>query len=89
MRLHSNLNRKATAEQEGPNAARARGFVASPHEFGHTMMAEDEYTVSSPSRRDLESIMNIGTQVRPRHYAFITQQLNLMMPGCRFWAANA
>jgi hypothetical protein len=87
--LLTNLkNDPTSACQLGRNApCVTSGFVPTPHEFGHTLLNDDEYTVSSPSRPDLQSIMNIGTQVRPRHLSFITSQLNSMVPGCVFRAA--
>jgi hypothetical protein len=60
--------------------------VISAHEFGHTLKADDEYYPGDRRRADLTSIMNIGTEVRQRHYAFIVGQLNHMAPGCVFRA---
>jgi hypothetical protein len=85
--LHSLDNASGGACQLGRNApCVTTGFVTSPHEFGHTLLDDDEYTVGARSRSDLTSIMNIGTQVRPRHLSFITGQLNQMVPGCTFRA---
>lgn len=85
--LFSQDNSPGGACQDPPAAQCATGFVTTPHEFGHTLLKDDEYTAGSPSRADLQSIMNIGTIVRPRHLSFITSQLNTMLPGCSFRAA--
>ncbi|HLK66195.1 MAG TPA: hypothetical protein VKU19_22325 [Bryobacteraceae bacterium] len=84
--LFSIDNSPSGACQNGRNAACTTGFVTTPHEFGHTMLNDDEYTVGARSRSDLKSIMNIGNEVRPRHYSFIAGQLNHMVPGCTFRA---
>ncbi len=60
------------------------GFLTPVHEFGHTIMADDEYTRGSRFIKDTNSIMNIGREVRPRHYRWIVQQLNTMLPHTRF-----
>jgi hypothetical protein len=87
IQLNSLGNNPRGACQAGPGAACVpTGFVTNRHEFGHTLQNDDEYTVSSPSRSDLGSIMNIGTGVRPRHLSFVTTQLNSMVPGCVFRA---
>ena len=87
IQFFSQDNSPKTVTQDGRGAQTASGFVTTPHEFGHTLLADDEYTVGAPSRADLQSIMNIGGQVRPRHFKFITHQLNMMQPGCVFTAA--
>jgi hypothetical protein len=87
IRLTSQENLTSQACQSGRGAPCAQGFVSSTHEFGHTLLNPDEYKPGSPSRPDLQSIMNIGTLVRPRHLSFITNQLSTMVPGCHFRAA--
>lgn len=59
-------------------------FLVAPHEFGHTINADDEYTTTSPHLADTSSIMNIGRQVRPRHLQLIVDTLNKMVRGANF-----
>jgi hypothetical protein len=87
--LYSVDNDPSAAQQEGPNPASTSTFVTTPHEFGHTLLADDEYTRGSRHRPDVNSIMNIGHEIRPRHLAFIAGQLNHMLPNTRFVATNA
>lgn len=64
-------------------------FRTPPHEFGHTMYLPDEYNLPtpqdpSPNLGDVNSIMNVGRQVRARHLALLTTTLNRLMPSARF-----
>ena len=60
------------------------------HEFGHALGNTvikgrgDEYHDSSPHRGDNSSIMNIGNQLRVRHFQTIIEELNLMIPNANF-----
>ena len=59
------------------------------HEFGHTIDITDEYNgwaeLLAPSvNADGSAIMNIGGQVRPRHYQYFADMLSLEMLGCRY-----
>jgi hypothetical protein len=62
------------------------------HEFGHTFRHSgssnygtlDEYPDTSPHAADRYSIMNRGTEVRNRHYDYLKQQLNLLLPSASF-----
>jgi hypothetical protein len=60
------------------------------HEFGHTagntvvLGRGDEYKASSPHVKDRSSIMNIGDQLRARHFQTIIDELNKMIPGTSF-----
>jgi hypothetical protein len=87
--LFSQDNQPSAAQQQGRNPASNNNFVTTPHEFGHTLIADDEYTAFSRHRPDVRSIMNIGSEIRPRHLSFIAQQLSRMLPGCRFTAVAA
>jgi hypothetical protein len=58
-------------------------FLTVPHEFGHTIHYGDEYN-GGKHLGDSGSIMNVGKQVRARHLQWIAQQLNTMVPNCRF-----
>jgi hypothetical protein len=60
------------------------GFRAGPHEFGHTLDYPDDYTPQSPYLGDIDSIMNIGQQLRNRHIALVITTLNTMIPGVTF-----
>lgn len=60
------------------------GFRTIPHEFGHTIAADDEYTATSPNLADTRSIMNVGTQLRPRHLQLVIDTLNTMVAGVTF-----
>lgn len=60
------------------------------HEFGHAagntvvLGRGDEYPASSPHSGDHASIMNIGSQLRQRHFRTIIDELNKMIPGTTF-----
>lgn len=66
-------------------------FLMSPHEFGHTMAAPDEYQAATPGAPnphlpDTQSVMNIGRRVRPRHLQLLTESLHRLIPGATFSA---
>lgn len=68
------------------------------HEFGHTFgncpsisgngernqYTGDEYEKDSPFYYDKCSIMNIGSELRTRHFAYLRDLLQSMVPGSRF-----
>ncbi len=64
-------------------------YIAS-HEFGHTIgnsfvfNSGDEYKSSSSYFFDKASIMNIGNQIRDRHFWYILDHLNSMIPDTTF-----
>ncbi len=60
------------------------GFRTMPHEFGHAIGPDDEYTTTSPHLADTNSLLNIGTQLRDRHFDLVLTELNRMIPGCTF-----
>jgi hypothetical protein len=64
------------------------GFSLIGHEFGHTVgnfgPKGDEYFPTSKHFDDVESIMNIGHQLRARHVTLLCQTLHAMVPGCEF-----
>ncbi len=60
------------------------GFKVHPHEFGHTFRDRDEYEPDSAFLEDLDSIMNVGRSLRPRHMDLLCQTLHTMVPGCEF-----
>jgi len=63
-------------------------FSLMGHEFGHTVGNAgpngDEYFRTSKHFDDVESIMNIGRQLRARHLRLLCQTLHAMVPGCEF-----
>lgn len=67
------------------------------HEFGHTFgncptagnaakhqYTGDEYEQDSPFYYDEASIMNVGSELRTRHFAYLRDLLQSMVPGTRF-----
>jgi hypothetical protein len=74
-----------SATQDGPDGVTRKDFVTTAHEFGHAIgYGTDEYRRRAKDRADADSLMNVGQEIRPRHLRWINQQLNHMMPGCRF-----
>ncbi len=82
IQLFSLLFTPYTAQAD--NGAIRPGFRAGPHEFGHTLNYPDDYKPNSPFRGDIDSIMNIGQQLRNRHIALVVDTLNTMIPGVHF-----
>ncbi len=60
------------------------------HEFGHSagntavLNRGDEYKTSSSYINDKSSIMNVGSQLRNRHFRTIIEEMNKMIPGSIF-----
>ncbi len=60
------------------------------HEFGHTLRniayynTGDEYRSKSLFYDDKASIMNLSTEIRERHFGFLIEQLNEMIPKTKF-----
>jgi len=63
-------------------------FSVIGHEFGHAIgnfgPKGDDYEPDSKHYNDVESIMNIGHQLRSRHLTLLCQTLHAMVPGCEF-----
>lgn len=69
------------------------------HEFGHTLgncpseagngarnqYTGDEYERDSPFYYDKSSIMNLGSELRTRHFAYLRDMLQSMVPGTQFF----
>jgi hypothetical protein len=67
------------------NGASTNEFYRLPHEFGHAVGNNpDEYTCKALHRADIDSLLNIGKEVRPRHLRFLKDQLNTMLKGVKF-----
>lgn len=68
------------------------GFLTIPHEFGHTfpdrsgsaVPVQDEYHAGSPHLGDVDSLMNIGRNVRARHVQALAEELGALVPGTTF-----
>ena len=65
-------------------------FQTVPHEFGHAvgntsvLNRGDEYRASSPHLADTDSILNIGRQLRIRHFRTLLEEMNKMIPNTTF-----
>lgn len=86
---HINLakthNERVKVGQDGRNGATNDDFYYTPHEFGHALgYGVDEYEIGAVNRKDVESLMNIGKEVRPRHLKAVATQLSFMIPKTRF-----
>jgi hypothetical protein len=66
------------------------GFKSVPHEFGHavgntsTLGRGDEYASTSPHLADSDSIVNIGKELRARHFTTMLEEMNKMLPNTTF-----
>lgn len=66
------------------------GFRSVPHEFGHAvgntsvLGRGDEYASSSPHLADTNSILNIGKELRERHFRSILEEMNKMIKDTTF-----
>jgi hypothetical protein len=67
-----------------------RDQVVVEHEFGHAagntavLDRGDEYRRKSPHVSDKDSMLNIGNQLRDRHFTTIIEDLNTMITDCTF-----
>jgi len=66
------------------------GFKSVPHEFGHAigntsvLGRGDEYASNSPHLADTTSILNIGRELRKRHFRTLLEEMNKMIPDTTF-----
>jgi hypothetical protein len=66
------------------------GFKSVPHEFGHAigntsvLGRGDEYASTSPHLADTTSILNIGRELRKRHFTTLLEEMNKMIPDTTF-----
>lgn len=69
-------------------------LVPVAHEFGHaagntsTLNRGDEYAAASAHKNDQGSIMNMGNQLRNRHFQTILEELNKMIADTTFTVAR-
>lgn len=69
-------------------------FETVPHEFGHAfgnthvLNRGDEYKTSSTHLADTTSIMNIGNQLRERHFTTLLEEMNKMVTGVTWSVAS-
>lgn len=89
------VNRTGVRNKDGDPAACQ---ITIAHEFGHTLgncpsiagngernqYTGDEYEEDSPFYYDKCSIMNIGSELRTRHFAYLRDLLQSMVPGTPF-----
>ena len=84
----SNINRERLL------SATLEVFLAVPHEFGHAVGNSgalgrgDEYNAGSVHLADTTSIMNIGRELRRRHFRTILDEMNRMIPNTTFAVAQ-
>jgi hypothetical protein len=70
----------------------AGGVIA--HEFGHSMgntavlNRGDEYRNTSPHFADSASVINVGRELRTRHFRTMIEELNKMIPGT-IWSVSS
>jgi hypothetical protein len=60
------------------------GFRSVPHEFGHALGSDDEYVATSAHLADSTSILNIGKELRERHFTTMLAEMNKMIPDTTF-----
>lgn len=64
------------------------GYWIAAHEFGHTLGYHgdfsDEYEPGNPYQGDVFSVMNLGNEIRQRHFRTVCNLLNRMCPGTSF-----
>lgn len=55
------------------------------HEFGHAVGDNpDEYKTASPHRKQIKSLMNVGSQLKKRHADHVMEELSKMIPNTKF-----
>ena len=74
-----------SVQQDGHHPSTSDDFIVLTHEFGHAIgYGTDEYEVGAAKRADVHSLMNIGREVRSRHFRFIIHELGQMFPHTHF-----
>lgn len=90
IRLHTSKLKAYNACTNGTPQVCSSGFKSVPHEAGHafgnssTLGRGDEYASTSPHLADTDSILNIGTDLRKRHFRTILEEMNKMIPNTTF-----
>ena len=88
--LHTSKLKAYTACNDATPKVCSVGFRSVPHEFGHAignvsdLGRGDEYVSTSPNLADADSILNIGKQLRQRHFTSILEELNKMIQNTTF-----
>lgn len=88
IKLYS-VDATAVTKKDAPFGVKQKNVA---HEFGHAIgntsgikgMHADEYNISSSYYSEKSSIMNVGMQLDKRHFDYLQQQLNIMIPDTRF-----
>lgn len=95
-----NLNTGDLKNYRACNAAPAAtqvcndSFNTVPHEFGHSigntwvLSRGDEYNAASTHLADADSILNVGTDLRKRHFKTLIEEINKMTPGTTWSVKN-
>jgi len=90
IKLHTSKLKSYSACTNGSPKVCTAGFKSVPHEAGHafgnssTLGRGDEYASTSPHLADTGSILNIGTELRKRHFRTILEEMNKMIPDTTF-----
>jgi len=85
---------QACTDQTGADQVCSAKFVSVPHEFGHAigntavLDRGDEYRKDSPHLADTKSLLNIGKELRTRHFTTILEEMNKMVSGVT-WAVGS
>ncbi|MBI3461729.1 MAG: hypothetical protein HY000_01515 [Planctomycetes bacterium] len=88
--LHTSKLKPYEACNEATPKVCVVGFRSVPHEFGHavgntsTLGRGDEYASSSSHLADSTSILNIGKELRERHFTTLLEEMNKMIPNTTF-----
>ncbi len=88
--LHTSKLKPYTACNAATPQVCTSGFRSVPHEFGHAVGNSsvlgrgDEYASSSSHLADTDSLLNIGRQLRVRHFRTLLEEMNKMIPNTTF-----
>ena len=87
-RVEYNARKIFLCTEDFETTRHAGGIVA--HEFGHSMgntgvlKRGDEYRQTSPHHGDTQSVLNVGDQLRTRHFRTVVEEMNQMIPETRW-----
>jgi len=83
-RVEWNARRIFLCTEDFETTRHSGGIIA--HEFGHSMgntfvlNRGDEYRTTSPHNSDTRSVLNVGKELRRRHFRTVIEYLNRMIP---------